>query len=106
MKLLNGGILTSLVLLLLGSAQAADVFYEWDLEAILDNTLSPDCMNVKDARRTMFLVANDTVVGGGVFPGPMIEVTEGDTIHVSAVVGPMQGHTHMMVTKQNGTKVS
>jgi hypothetical protein len=81
----NGGTLTLLgLLLLLGSAQSADVFYEWDLEAILDNTLSPDCMNVKDARRTMFLVANDTVAGGGLFPGPLIEATEGDTIHVSA----------------------
>jgi len=70
----------SALALLTSSAQAADVFYEWDLDAVLENSLSPDCLNIQNARRSMFLVNEN---GEGVqFPGPLLEANEGDTIHV------------------------
>jgi len=76
----------ALLLLLVSSsrpgAQAADVFYEWDLEAILQNDLSPDCMNIQTERRSLFLVNEEEK--GAQFPGPLIEANEGDTIHVSS----------------------
>lgn len=54
---------------------AEDHLFEWDLDAILNNDFSPDCMNVKDNRRTMFLANH-------LLPGPVIDVMEGDTITV------------------------
>jgi hypothetical protein len=67
-------LLTLFVLVL--SVSGKDVYYQWDLESILSNDLSPDCMNVKDARRYSFLA-------NGQLPGPVVEANEGDTIHVS-----------------------
>lgn len=55
--------------------KAEDHVFEWDLEAVLDNDLSPDCMNIKDNRRFLFL-ANRSL------PGPVIDVTEGDSLTV------------------------
>jgi len=76
---------SSLLLLLLMTiifvttcVQAKDVHYVWELDSILENEMSPDCMNVKDARRYSFLAERS-------FPGPLIEVEEGDIIHVRTV---------------------
>jgi hypothetical protein len=55
--------------------QAKDVYYVWELDSILENDMSPDCMNVKEARRYSFLAERS-------LPGPLIEVEEGDIIHV------------------------
>jgi FtsP/CotA-like multicopper oxidase with cupredoxin domain len=64
------------LLFLAVSSHAKDVYYEWELDAVLEDALSPDCMNVKQARRHLFL-ANRSL------PGPLIDVEEGDTVHVS-----------------------
>lgn len=56
--------------------QAKDVYFNLELEAVLENELSPDCMNIQQARRYMFLANRQ-------MPGPLIEADEGDTIHVS-----------------------
>lgn len=61
--------------------QAKDVFYSFELDAVLENELSPDCMNIQGARRYMFL-ANQQM------PGPLIEADEGDTVHVSVSSRP------------------
>jgi FtsP/CotA-like multicopper oxidase with cupredoxin domain len=52
-----------------------NVAYDWTLKAAVGETYSPDCMNAKEFRRSMFL-AQDS------FPGPLIEAEEGDTITV------------------------
>jgi hypothetical protein len=78
--------LPPLLLLLLCWAepgQAAEVVYDWKLDAVLRNDLSPDCMDIKNARRGMFLVVDDKK--GPQFPGPLVEANEGDTIRVSTV---------------------
>jgi hypothetical protein len=70
--------LTSLLLLLVSSStfvKAADVFYDWELHAVLSNDYSVDCMNMKDQGRNVFLAENS-------YPGPVIDVMEGDTVHV------------------------
>jgi hypothetical protein len=51
------------------------------LDAVLRNDLSPDCMDIKNARRSMFLVVDHEK--GPQFPGPLVEANEGDTIRVS-----------------------
>ena len=48
----------------------------WVFEPILNNELSPDCMNVVEARRYLFL-ANESL------PGPTIDVNEGDIVRVN-----------------------
>lgn len=63
------------LLLLFGVAKGKEVKYDWDLMPIVENSYSPDCMNVKDNHRSMFLVDKS-------FPGPLIEADEGDTITV------------------------
>lgn len=65
--------------LLVATAKAAEVVYEWDLQAIVRNDMSPDCMNIKNARRGLFLVGQG---GESEFPGPLVEANEGDTIRV------------------------
>jgi FtsP/CotA-like multicopper oxidase with cupredoxin domain len=64
-----------LLILCFGVANGKNVTYDWTLQASVGETLSPDCMNAKELRRSMFL-ANNT------FPGPVIEAEEGDTITV------------------------
>jgi hypothetical protein len=64
--------------------RAAEVVYDWVLKAVLQNALSPDCMDIKNARRGMFLVVDDKA--GPQFPGPLVEANEGDTIRVSIQV--------------------
>jgi FtsP/CotA-like multicopper oxidase with cupredoxin domain len=54
---------------------AADVYYDWELHAVLSNEYSVDCMNMKDQSRHVFLAEHS-------FPGPTIDVNEGDTVHV------------------------
>jgi Multicopper oxidase len=72
---------SSLLLMMLSSGglfslvQAADVYYDWELHSVLSNDYNVDCMNMKDQGRNVFL-AQDS------YPGPMIDVTEGDTVHV------------------------
>lgn len=61
---------------LLGEVPAKDVYYEWTLDTFLDNEFSPDCMNDVKQGRSVF-VAEES------FPGPTIDVMEGDTVHVS-----------------------
>jgi hypothetical protein len=80
------GIMRSLVWFFLLSwgvapTRAAEVIYHWKVDAVLRNDLSPDCMDIKTARRTMFLVVDDEL--GPQFPGPLLEANEGDTIRVS-----------------------
>jgi Multicopper oxidase len=60
---------------LFGAAMGKDVFYDFQLDTKTANSLSPDCMNVREERRTMFLA-------NGLFPGPVIEANEGDNITV------------------------
>jgi FtsP/CotA-like multicopper oxidase with cupredoxin domain len=60
---------------LFGAAMGKDVFYDFQLDTKTVNSLSPDCMNVREERRTMFLV-------NGLFPGPVIEANEGDNITI------------------------
>jgi L-ascorbate oxidase len=62
-------------LLLVGVAKGKEVTYEWDLTPVIEDVYSPDCMNVKEERRSMFLASES-------FPGPLIEADEGDTITV------------------------
>jgi FtsP/CotA-like multicopper oxidase with cupredoxin domain len=57
------------------AAVAKDVFYEFQLDTEVDNALSPDCMNVREEHRSLFLV-------NGLFPGPLVEVDEGDNVTV------------------------
>lgn len=47
----------------------------WVFEPIINNELSPDCMNVVEARRYLFLT-NESL------PGPTIDVNEGDVVRV------------------------
>lgn len=61
--------------LLVELATGKDVVYDFFLNTEIDKSLSPDCMNVVEERRTLFL-ANES------FPGPLIEADEGDTITV------------------------
>lgn len=65
----------SLLPFILGGVISKEVTYEWNLDAKINNGKSPDCMNVGEERRSMFL-AQDS------FPGPTIEADEGDTIKV------------------------
>jgi Multicopper oxidase len=61
--------------LLAGLVSGKDVVYDLHLETEIDNALSPDCMNVVEERRSLF-------IADGSFPGPLIEADEGDTIRV------------------------
>jgi Multicopper oxidase len=63
------------VLSLLGLSLGKDVSYDFRLDTEIDSALSPDCMNVKEVRRSLFLA-------NGMFPGPPIEVNEGDNVTV------------------------
>lgn len=56
-------------------SHAKDVYFSWDLDSVLKNEMSPDCMSVKEARRYSFLAEHS-------MPGPLIEVNKGDIIHV------------------------
>jgi hypothetical protein len=82
-------LLKALVLLSWNGAptRAAEVVYDWVLKAVLQNNLSPDCMDIKNARRGMFLVVDDNA--GPQFPGPLVEANEGDTIRVSIQVSSL-----------------
>jgi L-ascorbate oxidase len=51
--------------------KAKDLYYDFKATPVIDDGLSPDCFS----RRPMFLI-------NGLFPGPVIEADEGDTIHV------------------------
>lgn len=65
-----------LVTFLIGAAttcSAKNVSYEWTLKTQVGDAYSPDCMNAKEERRSLFLAENS-------FPGPTIEADEGDTI--------------------------
>jgi L-ascorbate oxidase len=57
------------------SAQGKNVTFDWTLQPVIGEEYSPDCMNVKEERRSMFLVEDS-------FPGPTLEADEGDTIIV------------------------
>jgi len=59
----------------LAVVHGADVFYDWNLTAITSIDFSPDCMNTVVNGRYLFL-AQESV------PGPVIDVNEGDTVHV------------------------
>jgi FtsP/CotA-like multicopper oxidase with cupredoxin domain len=61
--------------LLTGLVSGKDVAYHLYLDSEIDNTLSPDCMNVVEERRSLFLADQS-------FPGQLIEADEGDTITV------------------------
>ena len=66
------------VLLLVGESDAflqPTVYYDWDLADVLDNTLAPDCLDIVTANRPLYLAE-------GSFPGPTIDVNEGDRVHV------------------------
>jgi Multicopper oxidase len=63
------------VLSLLGLSLGKDVSFDFHLDTEIDSALSPDCMNVKEVRRSLFL-------SNGMFPGPPIEVDEGDNVTV------------------------
>ena len=67
------------VLLPAGESDAANVYYDWDLDDFLDNTLAPDCLDIVKADRPLFLA-------DGSYPGPPIDVNEGDRVHVCAVL--------------------
>jgi hypothetical protein len=67
------------VLLPSGESDAANVYYDWDLDDFLDNTLAPDCLDIVKADRPLFLA-------DGSYPGPPIDVNEGDRVHVCAVL--------------------
>jgi len=64
-----------LLLGLLLSAHGAEVVYDWTLAPVLQNDLSPDCSNIQEARRYLFLAQEQ-------MPGPLIEAVEGDTIRL------------------------
>jgi FtsP/CotA-like multicopper oxidase with cupredoxin domain len=64
-----------ILVLYCGLVSSKNVTYDWTLKASIGDKYSPDCMNSKEFRRSVFL-ADDT------FPGPVIEAEEGDTIIV------------------------
>jgi FtsP/CotA-like multicopper oxidase with cupredoxin domain len=64
-----------ILLFLMEIVTAKDVTYDWTLQSVVSEVYSPDCMNTKEERRSMFLVEDS-------FPGPTIEADEGDTIIV------------------------
>lgn len=56
--------------------RAEQVSFEWNLDAILDSNLSPDCMNLAKQGRYVYLAEES-------LPGPIIDVNEGDEVTVS-----------------------
>ncbi len=63
------------------TSYAEEIVYNMHLKSVLSNVYSPDCQNLQEERRWLFLAEVDEAVGP-TMPGPLIEATEGDTIVV------------------------
>ena len=67
------------------ATQAAEVFYDLELQPVLGTRFSPDCQNVQEQRRWLFLAkdknSNSTTDEFSTI-GPLIEANEGDTVVV------------------------
>lgn len=63
---------------------AEEIVYNMNLKSVLGNVWSPDCQNLQQLRRWLFLAhlvdeAGDDLTAPSM-PGPLIEATEGDTL--------------------------
>jgi L-ascorbate oxidase len=82
-------LLLLLLLFLAGSnnASAKTVEYEFTVSSKLGDEYSPDCQNVKQQRRYLFLASdnntNNTTASSSIMPGPLLEAIEGDTIRLT-----------------------
>jgi len=76
--------LTAAALLWSSMADAKEVVYNWKLVSVLGNEYSPDCENVQQDRRWLYLAQpmdeSGNPLGPPTMPGPLVEATEGDTI--------------------------
>ena len=73
---------TYVLLFLVGNASAKTVDYEFTVSSKLGDEYSPDCQNVKQQGRYLFL-ASDKNTTASIMPGPLLEATEGDTIRLT-----------------------
>ena len=74
----------SLLASIITVASAADRYYHFIIESMINNAKSPDCQDLKSNFKHLFLVRdslNPTAIEPGM-PGPKIEADEGDMIHV------------------------